>query len=52
MKIYVHLAPLFLSTLVLGVSAATREYDLKIEKQNVSPDGQEQFYWPQVHSDQ
>jgi len=42
----VHLALLFLSTLILGVSATTRKYDFNIEKKNISPDGQEHFHKP------
>jgi len=44
--LHVHYALLLLSTLILGVSAATRKYNLKIEKKDVSPDGQEHFYEP------
>ena len=45
-SLYVHSVLLFLSTLMLAVSATTRKYDLKIEKKDVSPDGQEYFYKP------
>jgi len=41
--LHVHSSLLLLSTLIFGVSAATRKYDLEIEKKDVSPDGLEHF---------
>jgi hypothetical protein len=38
-------APLFLSALILGVSAEVKKYDFKIEQKNISPDGQEQLLY-------
>jgi hypothetical protein len=49
---HVHSALLLLSTLMLGVSAATRKYDLKIERKDISPDGEAHFYGPSPLSDQ
>jgi FtsP/CotA-like multicopper oxidase with cupredoxin domain len=41
---------LFLFTLILGVSAETRKFNFKIEKKDVSPDGQAHYSQAQFHS--
>jgi len=43
-SLYVVSAIFYLSTLTLGVSAATRKYDFKIERKWISPNGQEHHY--------
>ena len=40
-------AALFLSTLVFSVSAATRTFTFKIEREDISPDGQQHRYQAQ-----